>query len=84
MNYREFKRANELYGEINKINDFLKIIKTYSTDIKVSKNFLSFNINDDIVYFSGEHKQKFVNILKKIKEEMIEELNELGVVEDDK
>lgn len=84
MNYREFKRANELYGEINKINDFLKKIKTYSTDIKVSTNFQSFNIHDEIVYFSGEHKQKFVNILKKIKEEMIEELNELGVVEDDK
>lgn len=84
MNYKEFKRANELYKEINKINDFLKKIKTYSTDIKVSTNFQSFNISDEIVYFSGEHKQKFVNILKEIKEEMIEELNELGVTEDDK
>lgn len=84
MNYKEFKRANELYEEINKINGFLKKIKTYSTDIKISTNFQSFNIYDEIVYFSGKHKQKFVNILKEIKEEMIEELNELGVTEDDK
>lgn len=83
MNYKEFKRANELYEEINKINDFLKKIKTYSTDIKISTNFQSFNIHDESVYFSDKHKQKFVNIIKEIKEEMIEELNELGVTEND-
>lgn len=83
MNYKELEKANELYEEINKINDFLKKFKTCRTDIKVSTNFQSFNIHDEIVYFSGEHKQKFVNILKEIKEEMIEELNELGVVENE-
>lgn len=84
MNYKELKRAGELYEEINKINDFLNRLKTYSTNIKISTNFQSFNISDEIVYFSGEHKQKFVNILKEIRDEMVKELNELGVTEDDK
>lgn len=84
MNYRELEKANELYEEINKINDFLKKFKTCRTDIKVSTNFQSFNIHDEIVYFSGKHKEKIIEVIEEIKDEMLKELNELGVVADDK
>ena len=83
MNYRELEKANGLLEEINKINDFLKKFKTCRTDIKVSTNFQSFNIHDEIVYFSGKHKEKIIEVIKEIRDEMVEELNELGVVEDD-
>lgn len=82
MNYKELKRAGELYEEINKINDFLNKLKTYSTDIKISTNFQSFNIHNEIVYFSGKHKEKIIEVIEDITGEMIKELNELGVVED--
>ena len=42
MNYKELKRAGELYEEINKINDFLNRLKTYNTNIKISTNFQKF------------------------------------------
>ena len=83
MNYRELEKANELYEEINKINDFLKNFKTCRTDIKVSTNFQSFNIHDEIVYFSGKHKEKIIEIIKEIRDEMVKKLNELGVTEVD-
>ena len=83
MNYRELEKANGLLEEINKINDFLKKFKTCRTDTKVSTNFQSFNIHDEIVYFSGKHKEKIIEVIKEIRDEMVEELNELGVVEDD-
>lgn len=81
MNYEELEKANELYEEINKINDFLKKFKTCRTDIKVSTNFQSFNIHDEIVYFSGKHKEKIIGVIEEIKDEMVKELNELGVME---
>lgn len=81
MNYEELEKANELYEEINKINDFLKKIKTYRTDIKVSTNFQSFNIHDEIVYFSGKHKEKIIEVINEIRDEKLKELNELGVTE---
>lgn len=82
MNYKELKRAGELYEEINKINDFLNRLKTYSTNIKISTNFQSFNIYDEKVYFNGKHKEKIIEIIEEIKDEMINELNELGVTEE--
>lgn len=83
MNYEELEKANELYEEINKINDFLKKFKTCRNDIKVSTNFQSFNIHDEIVYFSGKHKEKIIGVIEEIKDEMVKELNELGVTEND-
>ena len=83
MKYEELEKANELYEEINKINDFLKKFKTCRTDIKVSTNFQSFNIHDEIVYFSGKHKEKIIEVINEIRDEMVKELNELGVTEND-
>ena len=84
MNYKELKRANELYNEINEINDFLEKIKNRNNSIRVSTHYYDFGMNvDGIVYFNGKHKEKILDTLKEIKDEMINELNELGVVEDD-
>lgn len=83
MNYKELERANELYNEINKINDFLEKIKNRNSKIKVSTYYYNCGMNfDGIVYFNGKHKEKILETLKEIKDEMINELNELGVTEE--
>lgn len=84
MNYKKLERVNELYNEINEINDFLEKIKNRNNSISVSTHYYDFGMNvDGIVYFNGKHKEKILDTLKEIKDEMINKLNELGVVEDD-
>jgi hypothetical protein len=83
MNYKELERANELYREIKDINDVLETIKGYSSDIRVSTRYSLADMDfDKIVYFNGKRKEKILDTLKEIKDEMIKELNELGVTEE--
>ena len=77
MNYKELEKANGLLEEIKEIDLKLRQLEHpfYRVRITIEDYFISFN---------EKYKQKFVDILKEIRDEMVEELNKLGVVEDDK
>lgn len=77
MNYRELEKANGLLNEIREIDLKLKQLEHPFYRVRIS-------IDDYFISFNEKYKQKFVDILKEIRDEMIKELNELGVVEDDK
>lgn len=83
MNYKELEKANKMYEKINEINDFLKIIKSSNMNVKVSTDYRTFGDFkvDKIVCFNGKHKEKIIEVIEKIKDEMVKELNELGVTE---
>lgn len=76
MNYRELEKANELLGEIRGIDLKLRQLEN-------PLNYARISINDYKMYFNDKYKQKFVDIIKEIRDEMVKELNKLGVVEDD-
>lgn len=76
MNYKELEKANVLLNEIKEIDFILRQLES-------PLNYARININDYKMYFNDEYKQKFVHIIKEIKDDMIKELNELGVTEDD-
>ena len=77
MNYRELEKANGLLEEIKEIDLKLRQLEHPFYRVRIS-------IDDYFISFNEKYKQKVVNILKEIRDEMIKELNELGVVEDDK
>lgn len=75
MNYKELEKANELLNEIREIDLKLRQLENPLKRI---------TINDYFIPFNEKYKQKFTAILKEIRDEMVKELNELGVTEDDK
>lgn len=77
MNYRELEKANWLLNEIKEIDFILKMIKSPVKDMKIG-------VSDYSIYFGCEYKKKFITVINEIRDEMVKELNELGVVEDDK
>ena len=76
MNYRELEKANGLLNEIREIDLKLRRLEHPFYRVRIS-------IEDYFIPFNEKYKQKFVDILKEIRDEMVEELNKLGVVEDD-
>lgn len=74
MNYRELEKANELLNEIREIDLKLRQLENPLKRI---------TINDYFIPFNEKYKQKFTAILKEIRDEMVKELNELGVTEND-
>ena len=76
MNYRELEKANGLLEEIRDIDLKLRQLEHPFNRVRIS-------IDDYFISFNEKYKQKFVNILKEIRDEMVEELNELGVFEND-
>lgn len=77
MNYRELEKANGLLVEIREI-DF------HISQIEHPLNRARITVDDYFISFNDKYKQKFTAILKEIRDEKLKELNELGVVEDDK
>lgn len=77
MNYRELEKANGLLVEIREI-DF------HISKIEHPLNRARITVDDYFISFNDKYKQKFTAILKEIRDEKLKELNELGVVEDDK
>lgn len=75
MNYTELEKANKLLNEIKNIDRMIEDIVDYN-HVEIETEYAG-------GHFGEKHKQKFVNILKEIKNELIEELKELGVVEND-
>lgn len=76
MNYRELEKANGLLNEIREIDLKLRQLEHPFNRARIS-------IEDYFISFDEKYKQKFVDILKEIRDEMVEELNELGVFEND-
>lgn len=76
MNYKELEKANGLLEEIREIDLKLRELENPLSYARIS-------INEYNIYFNDRYKQKFVNIIKEIRDEMVEKLNELGVTEDE-
>lgn len=76
MNYKELEKANGLLVEIREI-DF------HISQIEHPLNRVRITVDDYFISFNDKYKQKFVDILKEIRDEKLKELNELGVTEDE-
>ena len=76
MNYAELQVANDLVKKIKEIDFHLKMTERSPNDIRIS-------VNSHVIIFDNKYKQKVDNALKRIKNELVEELKELGVNEDD-
>lgn len=75
MNYKELEKAMNLLNETKKIDMMIENIVDY--------NYVEIETEHAANCFGEKHTQKFINVLKEIKEEIIKELNELGVVENE-
>lgn len=76
MNYKELEKANGLLEEIKEIDLKLRQLEHPFYSIRIT-------VNDYFISFNDKYKQKFTAILKEIRGEMVEELNELGVTENE-
>lgn len=77
MNYKELEKANGLLEEIKEIDFHINRIEHPINHVRIT-------LDDYFIPFNEKYKQKFTAILKEIRDEKLKELNELGVVEDDK
>ena len=75
MNYAELQIANDLVKKNREIDFHLKMTERSPSDIRIS-------VNSHVIFFDNKYKPKVDNALKRIKNELVEELNKLGVVED--
>lgn len=75
MNYEELQVANDLVKKIKEIDFHLKMTERSHSSIRIS-------VNRHVIFFDNKYKQKVDDALKRIKDELVEELNELGVRED--
>ena len=75
MNYKELQVANDLVKKIREIDFHLKMTERSLSDIRIS-------VNSHVIFFDNKYKQKVEDALKRIKNDIIEELKELGVAED--
>ena len=49
---------------------------------KRSPGNIRISVNSHVIFFDNKYKQKFDDTLKEIRDNMVEELNKLGVVEE--
>ena len=74
MNYAELQMANDLVKKIREIDFHLKMTERSPSDIRISEN-------SHVIFFENKYKQKVDDALKRIKNELVKELEELGVTE---
>lgn len=74
MNYAELQMANDLVKKIREIDFHLKMTERSPSDIRIS-------VNSHVIFFENKYKQKVDDALKRIKNELVKELEELGVTE---
>lgn len=75
MNYTELQKANVLVREIKEIDFHLKMTERSPGSIRIG-------VNSHVIFLDNKYKQKVEDALKRIKNDIIEELKELGVTED--
>lgn len=75
MNYTELQKANDLLGEIKEIDFYLRVTDDAIGNIRI-------RTNNRVIFFNNKYKPKFMAIMKEIRNELIEELKELGVTEE--
>lgn len=75
MNYTELQKATDLLKKITEIDFYLKTTKMSLSNIEI-------RVHTHVIFFNNEYKQKFDDTLKEIRDDMVEELKLLGVVED--
>lgn len=75
MNYKELQVANDLVKKIREIDFHLKMTERSPSSIRIG-------VNSHVIFLDNKHKQNVDDALKRIKNELVEELNKLGVVED--
>lgn len=76
MNYREIKEANKLIDEIKKLDSFIVDVQNPARTLKVCTPF-------NEVILKKEHRVKVIQVLLGIRGELADELEKLGVVEDE-
>lgn len=78
MNYREVREANELIDEIKKLDSFTMDVQNPARTLKVCTPFSE-------VILKKEHRTKVIQVLLRMRGELADELEKLGVTEyDDK
>lgn len=75
MNYTELQKATDLLKKITEIEFYLKTTKMSLSNIEI-------RVHTHVIFFNNEYKQKFDDTLKEIRDDMVEELKLLGVVEE--
>lgn len=75
MNYTELQKATDLLKKITEIDFYLKTTKMSLSNIEI-------RVHTYVIFFNNEYKQKFDDTLKEIRDDMVEELKLLGVVEE--
>ena len=75
MNFREIKEANKLIDEIKKLDSFTMDAQNPERTLTVSTNFNGVTIKKG-------HRIKIMQVLFGIRRELAEELEKLGVTED--
>lgn len=75
MNYEELQKANDLLEKIKEIDYNLRAFERADNNIRIA-------VNDYLLFLDKKYKKKFIDSIKEIRDELVEELNKLGVVED--
>lgn len=76
MNYEELREANDLLDELENLDTLIFDLQHTERILKVFTSHKEVNIKNS-------HKNKIKQALLEIKGELVEELKELGVVEDE-
>lgn len=76
MNFREIKEANKLIDEIKHLDRFTMDVQNPERGLRVSSEF-------DAIILKREHKTKVMQVLFGIRRELAEELEKLGVTEEE-
>ncbi len=76
MNFREIREANKLIDEI-------KMLDSFTMDAQNSARTLTVSTNFNGVVIKKEHRTKILQVIFRIRRELAEELEKLGVTEYD-
>lgn len=75
MNYKEVRIVKELIDELQDMDMLLK-------DIQKLENYLKITSGYNTIWLRGKRKEKVMNTIKEVRDEMISELKEYGVTEE--
>lgn len=76
MNYKELKKATKVLSQIENFDTFLRI------NDKASLSYIEMRYEYFTLHLEEGQKEKIVNTLKEIRDELFSELKELGVSEE--